>query len=347
VKLFSRQPPWQPAAQARQQLPLFPRRLAKLGALIGLLLLVGMLGFTITEDTSLWAGFVWTLDTIATVGSIPSPETTGGQVLKVLLIVLGVGTLFYALVAVTEFFVAGEVTGLLDERRRQRMVDALSDHYLVCGFGRVGRQVVRDLRAAGARYLVVDPNPDSIEAAAAAGIPHIEGAAADEHVLRQAGIDRARAVIACVDSDAENVFITLTVRELRPDLTIVARASGEESEQKLRRAGAQRVVSPYKSSGSEMARLALHPQVAGVVDVAPEYRMEEIEVTDGCPGAGRPVADVAGSAVIAAVQRGDGELVPQPSGDVILQPGDVVIAMGTATTMDRLEALFAPQAPDQ
>ena len=319
-----------------------------LAAVIGLLLVAGTIGFTITEDTSLWIGFVWALDTIATVGSIPSPETTGGQVLKVVLIVLGVGTLFYALVAVTEFFVAGEITGLLDERRRQRMVDGLSDHYLVCGYGRVGRQVVRDLRAAGAKYVVVDPNPESTEVAAATGVPCIEGGAADEHVLRQAGIERARAVITCVDSDAENVFITLTVRELRPELTIVARASGEESEQKLRRAGAQRVVSPYKSSGSEMARLALHPQVTGVVDVAPEYRMEEIEVTPGCSGAGRPVADVAGSAIIAAVRKADGELVPQPSGDLILQPRDVVIAMGPATAMERLEALFAPtdaQAP--
>jgi voltage-gated potassium channel len=346
VRLWSRETAREPAtAQARQQFLLFLRRLAKLGAVICLLLVAGMLGFTVTESTSLWVGFVWALDTIATVGSIPSPQTTGGQVLKVLLIVLGVGTLFYALVAVTEFFVAGQVTGLLDERRRQRMVDALSDHYLVCGFGRVGRQVVRDLRAAGAEYVIVDPNPESVEAAATMGVPYIDGDAADEHVLRQAGIERARAVIACVDSDAENVFITLTARELRPDLTIVARASGEESEKKLKRAGAQRVVSPYKSSGSEMARLALHPQVAGVVDVAPEYRMEEIDVTPGCPGAGRPVADVAGSALIAAVRRADGELVPQPSGDVVLQPGDVVIAMGTTSTMDRLEALFAPNEP--
>jgi voltage-gated potassium channel len=344
VRLFSRQATRQPAAaQARQQFPLFLRRLAKLGGVICLLLVAGMVGFAVAEDASLWVGFVWTLDTIATVGSIPSPETTGGQVLKVMLIVLGVGTLFYALVAVTEFFVAGEVTGLLDERRRQRMMDALSDHYLVCGFGRVGRQVVRDLRAAGAKYVVIDPNPESVGAAAAAGTPYLKGEAADEQILQQAGIERARALIACVDSDAENVFITLTARELRPDLTIVARASGEESEQKLKRAGAQRVVSPYKSSGSDMARLALHPQVTGVVDVAPEYRMEEIEVTHGCSGAGRPVADIAGSAVIAAVRRADGELVPQPSGDVVLHPGDVVIAMGTATTMNRLETLFAPK----
>lgn len=271
--------------RAERQVPLFLRRLAKLGAVICLLLVAGTVGFAVAEDTSLWAAFVWTLDTIATVGSIPSPETTGGQVLKVLLIVLGVGTLFYALVAVTEFFVAGHVTGLLDERRRQRMVDSLSDHYLVCGFGRVGRQVVRDLRAADATFVVVDRKPESLEAASAAGTPYLEGEASDEQLLRQAGIERARALIACVDSDAENVFITLTARELRPDLTIIARASEEESERKLKRAGAQRVVSPYRSSGSEMARLALHPQVAGVVDVAAEYRMEEIEVTPGCPGA--------------------------------------------------------------
>jgi voltage-gated potassium channel len=324
------------------QLPLFLRRLGKLGVVICALLAAGTVGFVLTEDTSVWVGFVWTLDTIATVGSIPSPDTTGGQILKVLLIVLGVGTLFYALVAVTEFFVAGEVTGLLDERKRLRMIDALSNHYLVCGYGRVGRQVVRDLRAAGADYVVIDPNPESTAVAAAAGIPYIEGEAADEDVLQQAGIKRARAVIACVDSDAENVFITLTALELRPDVTIVARASAEGSEQKLSRAGAQRVVSPYKSSGSEMARLALHPQVAGVVDVAPKYRMEEIEVTPGCRGAGRPVADLAGSAVIAAVRTANGELVPQPSGDLVLQPGDVVIAMGTGRAMDRLESAFAP-----
>jgi voltage-gated potassium channel len=329
-------------AQAERQLRLFLVRLAKLGVALCALVAMGTLGFVISEDTSLWDGFVWTLDTIATVGSIPTPESTGGQLVKVLLIVLGVGTLFYALVAVTEFFVAGHITGLLDERRRQRMVDSLTDHYLVCGFGRVGRQIVGDLRAARSDVVVIDRSADSLEVAADLGIPYVEGEASDEDVLREAGIERARALIACVDSDAENVFITLTARELRPDLTIVARASEEESEQKLKRAGAHRVVSPYRSSGSEMARLALHPQVRGVVDVAPEYRMEEIEVTPGCSGAGKRLADVAGSTIVAALRRPDGELVPQPSGDTVLEPGDVLIAMGTVPAMNRLEALFAP-----
>ena len=258
------------------------------------------------------------------------------------MIFLGVGTLLYGLVAVTEFFVAGHVTGLLDTRRRQRMIDTLEDHYLICGFGRVGRQVARDLRAAGASYVVIDPNPESLKPALEAGIPCVEAEASDAAVLREAGIDRARALIACVDSDAENVFITLTARELRPDLTIVARAGREESERKLRRAGADRVVSPYRSSGSDMARLALHPQVAEVVDVAPEYRLEEIEVTVGCPGAGKALADVRGSAIIAALRERSGMVVPQPPGDIVLEPGHVLIAIGTATAMDRLGAAFAP-----
>jgi voltage-gated potassium channel len=301
-------------------------------------------GFAVSEHVSVWFAFLWTIDTIATVGSIASPETTGGQVLKLFLIFLGVGTLLYGLVAITEFFVAGHMTGLLDARRKQRVIDTLDDHYLICGFGRVGRQVARDLRAAGARYVVIDRNPESLRAAEEADIPCVEAEASDEAVLREAGIDRARALFACVDSDAENVFITLTARELRPDLRIVARAGREESERKLRRAGADRVVSPYKSSGSDMARLGLHPQVADVVAVPPEYRLEEIEVTVGCPGAGKALADVRGSAIIAALRERSGNVVPQPPEDIVLEPGHVLIAIGTRAAMDRLEATFAPPA---
>jgi voltage-gated potassium channel len=317
-------------------------RLARLGTLVAVLLLGGTLGFVLTEDTSAWDGFTWTLDTIATVGSVPAPATTGGQIVKAVLIVLGVGTLYYALVSATEFFVAGHVTGLLDARKRQQLVDGISQHYLVCGYGRVGRQVVRDLRAAGASYVVIDRNAQSLERAEAVGVPWLQGDASDEELLLRAGIERARALIACVDSDAENVFITLTARELRPDLTVVARASASEAEQKLRRAGAERVVSPYKSSGSEMARLALHPQVAGVVDVSPEYRMEEIDVSPGCPGAGQALADVAGPAIVAAVRKDGGELVPRPPGDTVVEPGDVLIVIGTDETIGRLEELFTP-----
>jgi voltage-gated potassium channel len=328
------------------EVSLFLRRLWRLSLVIAGVLALGTVGFVITEDASVWHGFVWALDTVATVGSIPEPDDAAGQAIKVALIVLGVGTLFYALVTVTEFFVHGHLGDLLAERRARRMIDSLSDHHIICGFGRVGRQVARDLQAAGARYVVVDERPENREVAAGLGpgVRFIAGQPAEDEVLRSAGIERARAVVACVDSDAENIFITLTARGLCPDIRIVARASAEAAEPKLKRAGADRVISPYKASGAEMARLVLTPQVSGVVDVAPEYRMEEIEVTVGCAGEGKTIGDVRGGSFIVALRRPDGTVQAQPPGETKLAPGDVIVAMGTLRTMDRLEALFAPTA---
>ena len=221
------------------------------------------------------------------------------------------------------------------------MIDSYSDHFIICGFGRVGRQVARDLRGARTRHVVIDSNPDNREAARAVDVPYIEGEAADEEVLERAGITRARGVIACVDSDAENIFITLTARELRSDVHIIARASAEDSETKLVRAGADRVISPYKTSGSEMARIALHPQVVGAVDVA-DYRMEEIDVPDNCDGAGKTVGDVRGRTVIVAVRHHDGGLDPQPSPQTTINPGDMLVALGSPEALERLETLFQP-----
>ena len=320
----------------------FLHRLVVLGLAIVALLAVGTLGFVITEGTSVGYGFIWTLDTVATVGSIPEPTDAGGQLVKVALIIFGVGTLFYALVTVTEFFVAGHLSGLLDERRTVNKIDSLKNHVLICGFGRVGRQVARDLVVAGRDFVVIDSNPQSRERVEDLGAPFVEGQPSDDEVLRMAGVERAEGILACVDSDAENIFITLTVRELRPEVTIVARASVSDSEQKLRRAGADRVVSPYKSSGSEMARLALHPQVSGVVDVAPEYRMEEVAVAAGCEAAGQTLEQVRGSSMIVALRRPDGTVRPEPAPDSVLRVGDVVVAMGETRALEGLEAMLAP-----
>lgn len=329
----------------RSEMELFLRRLAQLAIVILGLTVAGTVGFMITEEVSAWRGFYWTLDTIATVGSIPDPDGTGGQIVKVVLIVFGVGTLFYALVTAAEVFVAGHLTGILEERRTLKDIEDLSDHHLICGFGRVGRQVARDLSVGGDPFVVIDDLPDNQEIAEQMGAPFLRGRPSDDEMLRAAGIERAISVLACVDSDAENIFICLTARELRGDITVVARAAAEDSEKKLLRAGANRVISPYKSSGAEMARLALHPQVSGVVDVAPEYRMEEIEVTEGCEGAGRAIEDVRGSAVIAALRRSDGSVQPQPPADTVLGPGDVLVAMGTVGALSRLEDLFTPPRP--
>jgi voltage-gated potassium channel len=285
----------------------------------------------------------WAIDTITTVGSMPEPRDTGGRLLRSALELLGIGTLFYGLVTATEFFVSGELSGVLDERRAQKAIDSHTDHFIVCGFGRVGRQVVRDLRAASAPHVVIDPNPDNRELARELGVAFIESEAADDEVLKAAGIERARGVIACVDSDAENIFITLTARELRSDISIIARAAVEESEKKLRRAGADRVISPYKTSGSEMARMAVHPQVAGAVQVA-DRRVEEIQVMPRCEGAGRSIEEIRSPAAIVALRRPDGSLETQPGPQTVLEVGDLLVALGTPSELERLELVFQPAA---
>jgi voltage-gated potassium channel len=175
-------------------------------------------------------------------------------------------------------------------------------------------------------------------------MPFVEGDATDDEVLRGAGIARARALIACADSDANNVFITLTARELREDLVIVARAGLEDTEAKMRRAGADRVISPYKASGTEMARLALHPQLSGVVDVDVQYRLEEIVVGHACEGVDKRVDEIRGAAMIVGLRRGS-DFQPQPPADTRLHPSDVIIAMGTPNTLQRLEGLLEEPTP--
>ncbi len=327
--------------QARRELWLFVRRLVMLLGAVALLILVGTFGYALSEGTSVAYGFLWTLDTVTTLGTIPDPRDAAGRLLTVGLELLGIGTLFYGLATVAEFFVSGQLSGLLDERRTQKMIDSFSNHYVVCGLGRVGRQVVRDLREGGVTFVVIDEHHEHRELAEQLGVAYIEGSAADDEVLQQAGIDRAVAVIACVDSDADNIFITLSARELRSDILIVARASAEDSEKKLIRAGADRVISPYKTSGAEMARVALHPQVSGVFQVA-DYRMEEIQVPVACEGVGRTIEEVRGSSVVVVLRRADGRIEAQPSPQSVLEPGDKLVALGTPFSLTALEAMFQP-----
>jgi voltage-gated potassium channel len=315
------------------------RRIAVVGIVVVDLLLVGALGLSISEGVGFWYAFRWALDTAATVGGFPQPHTVAGQVIQVCLILVGVGTLFYALATVAEFFVAGHLAELLAARRNQKMIDSLSDHHIICGFGRVGRQVARDLQAARAAYVIVDADVESRHLAQEPGTRFVEGDATQDDVLIQAGIARARSIIACADSDADNVFITLTARELRSDIVIVARAALQDTEKKLRRAGADRVISPYRASGTEMARLALHPQLSGIVDVDLEYRMEEISVGEGSDAVDRTVEDIRGGSMIVGLRRGS-DFQPQPPVETRLHPGDVIVAMGTPSSLDRIEELL-------
>jgi voltage-gated potassium channel len=306
------------------------------------LVVAGTAGLAVTEGKSLGYAFTWTLDTITTLGTIPAPRDTAGRLVIVALEVFGIGTLFYGLATVAEFFVSGQLSGVLTERRIGRAIDNRRDHFIICGYGRVGRQVARDLDRAGVPYVTIDLNPATRDAARADGVLRIERSAAEDDVLVEAGIERARGVIACVDSDAENIFITLSARELRADILIIARASAEDTEKKLVRAGADRVISPYKTSGSEMARTALHPSVAGSLEVE-DYRMDEIEVREGCAAAGRAIADVRGQAMIIALWRAAGQLEAQPAPETVIEAGDKLVAVGRPDALEQLEARFDPE----
>ena len=271
--------PAQPSrALVRREFTYFLRRLAVAGLLLAVLMVGGATAYAAFEDETWWKGFIRAFETVTTLGEAGTPSSLGGQITEIVVISLGLGTLLYLLGTITELLVTGHLTGLLEARRMQKRIEDLRDHYLVCGFGRVGHQIARRLNAAGVDYVVVDENPEVREDMEEMGLLHVDGRASDDDILCEAGIMRARAVITCVDSDAENIFVTITARALRPDIEIVARAAEERTEQKLIRAGANDVVSPYKASGDTMARLAL--DVAGAresgrpVDVNADGRPE-------------------------------------------------------------------------
>ena len=202
------------------------------------------------------------------------------------------------------------------------------------------------------RYVVLDFNPDVLETARDQNVPFIEGSGTKDEDLEQAGLARARGVIASSDSDVDNLYITVSARSERPDLMIVARASTEDAGQKMRRAGADRVVQPYTAAGSEIAKLMLKPQVSAFLDIVsrhggPDLRMEEIEIADVSKQAGRTIRDVRirheTGALVVAIRKADGTFDTTPDPDAELNPGDVLITVGTAEELGKLEELFAHQ----
>jgi voltage-gated potassium channel len=216
----------------------------------------------------------------------------------------------------------------------------------LCGFGRVGRQVARDFRLAKQPFVIIDVNQASVDEAADEGYPCVGGDAADDDTLRRAGIERARGLVTCVDSDADNIFVTLSARALRSELFIVARSNTEDAAPKLHRAGADRVVSPYSIGGRQMAMLATRPAAVEFVDrvlsrADVDLLLEDFAVREGSPLVGRTVREVgqtiAPGVLILAIRRHD-NLVTQPSGDTAVAVGDELVAFGTSAQLRALES---------
>jgi voltage-gated potassium channel len=286
--------------------------------------------------------------TVTTVGFREVGEpTTAFKIFTILLILAGVGTALYALGVLLEALVEGRISDQFGRRRMERALGEVSDHVIVCGWGRVGRAIAETLGPT-TQLVVIDRDPDRI---ATVGDLRLEGDATDDDVLLQAGIVRARALVAGLNTDADNLYVTLSARRLCPSLFIVARARVEAAEAKLTQAGADRVVNPQFIGGARMAALVSQPHVADFLDVVMhdgglEFRLEEVTVDPTSTVAGRTLRDAhlrdATGALVLAMRDAGGEFRTNPPPDALIEPGEVLIAIGTTTQLEGLAELAGP-----
>jgi len=317
------------------------------------LCVVGTIGFAIISDESAFDAFYRTVITVYTAGLVAAPETAAAKAFTIMLVVWGVAIFLYVFGLIIELTVSGTVGGVWEARRLARRVEQLTDHVIVCGYGRVGRRAVREFREVDVPYVVLDHGSEAIAYARSHGDAYIEGRGTQDDDLQRAGIFRARGLIASSDSDVDNLYITLSARALRGDLFIVARASTADARAKIELAGADRVVQPYATAGLNMANLVLKPQVSEFLDIVstaggpmPELRFEEIVVDEHCVPCGKSIGALRirqeTGALVIALRKADGTFDPTPDASAVLEAGDILIGVGTTDEMARLEALFTP-----
>ena len=319
-------------------------------ALLLAVCLGGTLGYMLIEGWPAWDGFYMTATTITTVGFKEHSLSRAGEVFTVFVILAGVGTAFYTFTLLATIVVEGGLLAHLERRRRTRMLDQIRDHFIVCGYGRIGAIIVEELRRQHVPYVVIERDPEMVQAVLEVGGLAVEADASSEDVLRRVGIDRARGLIAAVGSDAENVYAVLTARGLRPDLYIVGRAETEDAGRKLLRAGANRVVSPYRIGARELAQMALRPAVVDFFELATrsgnlELAIEQVAIDAGSVLAGRSIVDVnvrqKFGLVVVGIQRAGGKMEFNPPGDAVMQAGDQLVVLGRADGLRQLERAAA------
>ena len=320
-----------------------PLRRLRFGlAALGLATLVGTAGYVVLGFPLLDAIYQ-TITTVATVGYREvRPLTGAGKVFTMVLIVFGVGTALYTFSVLLESLVEGEFGDAMQRRRMQKEISRMRDHVIICGWGRVGKALARYITGAGEQVVVVERDAERLVGMA---YPFVQGDATDDDVLREAGIERARVLAAAVNTDADNLYVTISGRALRPDLFIIARARLDTSESKLLHAGANRVINPQDLGGARMAAFALQPHVTEFLDVVMhdgslEFRLEELEVPAGSALAGcslreAHIRDRTGALVLALRDR-EGEFVTNPVPETVIEPGHILIAIGTSAQLSAL-----------
>jgi voltage-gated potassium channel len=307
---------------------------------------IGALGFAVLFGWPLGDAVYMTVITLTTVGFREVHELTGfGERLwTMLLAVAGVGIIFGSIGLVAETVLSEAASGRREAKVMRDAVDALRDHYIVCGYGRVGSTVARELVHTGRPPVVIDILAASLERAARDGLLVVEGDATEDATLRRAGIERARGLVTTIDSDANNVYVTLSARAMNPGLFIVARANREGSEAKLLQAGANRVVSPYTMAGRRIAELASRPRVADFIDAALShgnlsFSLEEMEIDAGSPLLGTRVGELRDRGVVTlAILQKDGAYEANPPADRALRDGESLIASGSTQALAALRA---------
>ena len=323
------------------------RQLVLAVIIVGVVMVLGTVGYVAIEGWPVFDALYMTVTTVTTVGfSEVHPLSAAGRAFTIVLIISGVGTLFYVLGNVARLLLEGELRAVFGKYRIEGKMRTLTDHYIVCGYGRMGKRICKELSVKPLPFVVIEKDPDIIAALQREGIVAIEGDATQDEVLIQAGIERAKALVSVVNTDTQNLYIVLTARGLKKDLYIVARAGEEGSEQKLLRAGANRVSSPYLIGGMQVAQALIRPAVVDFLELVTasehlDLQMEEFTIARGSRFAGRAVCDcrVDGDRglIVVAVKRSNGHMEFNPGKEARLGEGDKLIVLGQPQSLKRLE----------
>jgi voltage-gated potassium channel len=327
-----------------------PRRLAVIALAILFTLALGTVGFVVIENYPVFDAFYMTLTTVTTVGYGEIRALShAGRIFNSFLISFGVVVIFLAVGAMTQTAIELELNQFFGKRRVKNMIDKLESHYIVCGFGRLGRGAADELRRADVPFVVVDKDEDRVERAMKLGMLSVAADACNDDALRDLGIGKASGLIATLGSDADNLFLTLSAKSLNSRLRLAARVDEEASEQKMRRAGADFVFAPYNSTGHRMAQAMLKPHVQEFINFATQsaglnVNIEQVQVSTRSSFADRTLADVHIQrdldVIVLAVRKAAGEMLFNPPPDIKIAAGDHLIVMGAATGLQKLEHLL-------
>ena len=315
--------------------------------LLAIWILVGTIGFSLIEGWSLFDSFYMTILTISTVGyGEVHPLTGPGRIFTSFVIVLGIGTAIYTFTRLGQVVLEGELQGVLGRKRMKKEIAELKDHYIVCGFGRIGKPVADGLQAEGYPLCVLESDYELEGDIQDSGHLYLIGDATDESVLQSAGLERARAVLALLASDADNLFLTITAKELSPSVMVIARASEDRVESRLKRGGADKVISPYQSACGRVLHAAIRPAAVEFMELVThlEYMhlsLEEIKVCENSLLSDRSLAEAQVRAhygvIVVAIEQRDGEMEFNPPASHTIHAGDTLVVIGKGADLKKLE----------